>query len=92
MPEQHTEETWSTHQMRVTLANTASLYWDARSAAQQDPTGRKLSQWVTTWFRGDLSHLNRTDQDAVTWLRDNMDDAEWHEIDWKSVAEDLAAD
>lgn len=89
MNNQQTEETWSTHQMRLTLSNIEALYYDARSEATADPSGDQLRRWVATWFRGDLSHLSNTDQGAITWLRNNMSEAEWDEIDWTSVAEDL---
>jgi hypothetical protein len=89
---QQTEETWSTHQMSLTLSNIDEVYFEAREHAQSDPTGDELRRWVATWFRGDLRHLSNTNQGAITWLRDNMSEAEWREIDWKSVAEDLAAE
>lgn len=85
-------ETWSTHQMYVTLSNIDQVYFDAREQAQADPTGNQLRHWVSTWFRGDLRHLTDTNRSAIKWLSDNMAEAEWGEIDWASVAEDLAAD
>lgn len=89
MAQQQIEETWSTHQMRVTLSNLGDVYYDARRHAQQDETGAMLRDWVATWFRGDLSLLHHSSRGAVEWLRGNMSEAEWDEIDWESVAEDL---
>lgn len=86
------EETWSTYQMHVTLSNIEPLYHEAREWAQADSTGEKLANWVSGWFRGDLSHLDASSRDAIECLRRQMNDAEWREIDWASVAEDLAVD
>lgn len=89
---QQTEETWSTRQMSMTLSNVYSVYGEARDHAQADPSGDQLRRWMNTWFRGDLWHLSNTDQGAIRWLRDNMSEAEFREIDWESVAEDLGAE
>lgn len=83
------QETWSTHQMRLTLSNIEELYTEGREHAQADSSGDQLRRWVSEWFRGDLCRLSGSTQGAITWLRDNMSEAEWREIDWKSVAKDL---
>lgn len=83
------QETWSTHQMRLTLGNIEELYREGRRLAQADPTGEELRDWVGEWFRGDLRHLSGSTGSAIEWLRSNMSEAEWDEIDWESVAEDL---
>ena len=87
---------WATHTVSLLLNNTYSLYGEARELAQQDPTGAALGEWASEWFWGSLggpaSTLPESDKGAVEATRDDMSRNEFNKIDWKAVAEDLAAE
>ena len=78
--------------MSLLLSNTYSLHGEARELAQQDPTGAALGEWVGEWFWGNLGGLGATDRGAVEGTRNDMSRNEFNKIDWKAVADDLAAE
>lgn len=87
---------WATHTVSLLLCNTYSLYGEARGLAQEDLTGASLGEWVAEWFWGSLggpaSTLSDSDKQAIEATRDDMSRNDFNKIDWKSVAEDLAAE
>jgi hypothetical protein len=84
---------WATHTMSLLLENTYELYGEARELAQQDPTGESLGEWVAGWFwDSNLDALGHSVKGAVEGTRDDMSRNEFAKIDWKDIAETLAAE
>lgn len=92
MGESYNGQDWATHIVSLLLSNTYGLYFTGRELAQQDPTGATLGGWVGEWFWGDLGALSATDKGAVEGTRNDISRNDFDKIDWKSVAEDLAAE
>ena len=86
---------WATHTVSLLLCNTYSLYGSARELAQEDATGAALGEWVSGWFWADTEEvigLTDTDRQAIEGTRYNMSRGEFDKVDWRAVAEDLAAE
>jgi hypothetical protein len=92
MSELYNGQDWATHSVSLLLCNTFNLYGTARELAQEDASGASLGEWVGEWFWGDLRALDATDKGAVEGTRNDISRNDFNRIDWKSVAEDLAAE
>lgn len=85
---------WATHSVSLLLNNTFTVYGPARELAQDDPSGASLGEWVGEWFWGGsfFPTLPESDRGAIEATRNDISRNDFDKIDWKSVAEDLAAE
>lgn len=94
MTETFNGQDWATHTMSLLLENTYELYGEARELAQADPTGGALGTWVGEWFWGDLSGtaLLESARGPIEGTRNGISRNDFLRIDWKDIAESLAAE
>lgn len=84
---------WATHTMSLLLENTYELYGSALDYAKRDATGAALGEWVSGWFwDSDMDALGHSVAGAVSGTRNDMSRNEFDRIDWKDIAESLAAE
>jgi len=94
MTETYNGQDWATHTMSLLLENTYELYGEARELAQEDPTGASLGEWVGGWFWKELDAdvLPESARGAIEGTRNDLSRNEFDRIDWKDIAESLAAE
>jgi hypothetical protein len=93
MNETYNGQDWATHSVSLLLENTYELYGEARSLAMEDPSGDALRDWVAGWFWDNgMESLGHSVAGAVRGTRHDISRNDFDRIDWKDIAETLAAE